>query len=550
MRVLLVSLLLVVCSIVSFDSFAGGGGGGGGLVLAPRYALYADFDNRTAGDPIGNRGATFGEPVDLGNLDANVVENTPGQNRLRISNDLSNPGARRLRWQLMGAAEISEGEVRISFDLTPSARDNYSVLIRESTASAKTFLTLGFSSTGLISASDAMGTINQTAYAANVPLHFELIFDMDARTSRMSINGASIFSGRAFGIPDRGVGRLLVGYGSGSSGSTFDLDNVSISGALPFPVALNADFEDKTAGLPIGMGGAAVNEPFSKSANIDAIVVEEVPGVKILDVSSSNTATALFLRWQLLDNLEVRSGLYIMDFDMLMATRDRYRVGLRERTSSSKSFLNLSFQANGTMSVDDANGSALLSGVTYDAGQVYQYRIVHDLGAGTYDVFRDGIPLIRERAHGVTTRGIGGILFSIDYGADTSAHLQFDSLRVYLSAGAVISSDIEFLQEASTAIENQPVTPVFKVGVVNLLDQPVPDGTPVTMEIAQGSGPSGAILGGTSATTTAGIASFPALTFDTPGTYRVVARSFDAAALNTVDIVVAPSDVIFSNGFD
>ena len=548
MRVLLVSLWLVVCSIVSFDSIAGGGGGG--LVLAPRYALYADFDNKTAGDPIGNRGATFGEPVDLVNLDASVVEITPGQNRLRISNDLSNPSARRLRWQLMGAAEISEGELRISFDLTPSARDGYSILIRESTASAKSFLTLAFNASGLINASDANGPISQVGYAANVPLHFELVFDMDARTSTMMINGNPVFSARAFGVSDRGVGRLLVGYGSGSSGSPFDLDNVAISGSLPFPVALEADFDNKTAGLPIGLGGAALNEPFSKSVNIAAIVAEAVPGVNILDVSSSNTASSQSLRWQLLDNLEVRSDLYIMDFDMLMTTRDRYRVALRERTTSSQSFMNFSFQANGTMAVDDANGIVSLTGVTYDAGQVYQYRIVHDLGAGTYDIFRDGIPLIRERAHGVTARGIGGILFNIDYGALTNAHLQFDSLRVYLSAGAAISSDIEFLQEASTAIANQSVSPVFKVGVVNLLDQPVPDGTPVTMEIAPGSGPSGAILGGTSATTTAGIASFPALTFDTPGTYRLVARSFDAAALNTVDIVVAPSDVIFSDGFD
>ncbi|HET9032939.1 MAG TPA: hypothetical protein VFN25_08540, partial [Dokdonella sp.] len=161
-----------------------------------------------------------------------------------------------------------------------------------------------------------------------------------------------------------------------------------------------------------------------------------------------------------------------------------------------------------------------------------------------------GMPLIRERAHGVVTRGIGGILYSIDNGAQTNAHLQFDSLRVYLSEGAKISSDLEFLQEASTAIENQPVTPVFKVGVVNLLAQPVPDGTPVTLAIAQGSGPSGAILGGASATTIAGVASFPGLTFDRPGTYRLVARSFEAEALNNVDIVVAQSDMLFADGFD
>ncbi len=546
MRVLPVTLLLLVCSIISLNCLAGV------VVSPPRYALYSDFNNKIAAESIGNRGASYGEPVDLGNLTGAFVEVTPGQNRLRVSNNLSSTVARRMRWSMIGNAEIAQGEVRMSFDLIASALDKYSFNVRESATSAKSFLTVSFSTTGSITTSDANGNIATTlnAYAANVPLHVDLVFDMDARTSTIVLGGATVASGRAFGVADGGIGSLLIGYLASSSGNTFDLDNVKISGPLPFPVALNAGFEDKTAGLPIGLGGAALNEPISKSVNIDAIVTQAAPGVNILDVSSSNTSAAQALRWQLLDNLEVRSGLLIMDFDMAMATRDRYRVGLRERTSSSQSFLNFSFQANGTMAVDDANGTVFLSGVTYDIGHVYQYRLVFDLGAGTYDIFRDGIPLIRERVHGITARGIGAILYGIDNGADISAHLQFDSLRVYVSAGASISSDLEFLQEASTATENEPVTPVFEVGVVNILDQPVPDGTPVTLEIAQGSGPNGAILGGFSATTTAGIAAFPALTFDRPGTYRLVARSFEASAPNTVDIVVEQSDVLFANGFD
>ena len=545
MRVLPVSLLLLVCSIISFNCFAGV------FVSPPRYALYSDFDNKIAAESIGNRGASYGEPVDLGNLTGAFVEVTPGQNRLRVSNNLSSTVARRMRWSMMGNAEIAQGEVRMSFDLIASALDKYSFNVRESATSAKTFLTVSFSTTGSITTSDANGNIATTlnAYAANVPLHVDLIFDMDARTSTIVLGGTTVASGRAFGVADRGIGSLLIGYLASSSGNTFDLDNLKISGPLPFPVALNAGFEDKTAGLPIGLGGAALNEPFSKSASIAAIVTQAAPGVNILDVSSSNTASAQALRWQLLDNLEVRSGLLIMDFDMLMATRDRYRVGLRERTSSAQSFLNFSFQANGTMAVDDANGTVFLSGVTYDIGHVYQYRIVFDLGAGTYDIFRDGIPLIRERVHGITARGIGAILYGIDNGADISAHLQFDSLRVYVSAGTSIPSDIEFLQEVTSAFEDQPVTPAIKVGVVNILDQPVPDGTVVTLEIASG-GPPGETLIGATETTTAGVATFAALEFDSQGTYRLVARSLDAAKIGNVDIVVGPRDEIFSNGFE
>ena len=520
MRVLLVWFLLVLCSIISSDCYARGA-----APLPQRYALYADFDNKALGQPIGNRGATFGEPIVLSDLDTSVIETTPGHNVLRVSNNLSSTAARRLRWEMMGNAEIIVGEVNMSFDLKPSALDRYSILVRESSGSSKSFLTLTLTPAGTLTASDESGTIGQINYTANAPMHFELVFDMDTRTSRMTVNGSTIFNLRAFGINDRGIGRLFVGYGSGSNGSSFDLDNLSISAPLPFPVALEADFEDKTAGLPIGLGGAVVHEPVT------------------------NTATSQKVRWQFLDNLEVRTGLAIMDFDISMPTIDKYGVSLREKDTSAQAFMTLQHQSDGLLRLSDANGTVFSSGVTYVANRVYQYRVVLDLDAGIYNVFRDGIPLARERAHGVTATGLGAILFGISNGAQLSAHVQMDSLRVSLSKAAEISSDIEFLEEVTTAFEDQPVTPAIKVGVVNILDQPVPDGTVVTLEIASG-GPPGETLIGATETTTAGVATFAALEFDSQGTYRLVARSLDVAKLGSVDIVVGPSDIIFSNGFD
>ncbi len=544
MRVSLVSLLLVVCSIISFNGYARGND-----PLPQRYALYADFDDKALGQPIGNRGATFGEPIYLSDLDTSVIEVTPGHNQLRVSNDLGSNAARRLRWEMMGNAEIIAGEVKMSFDLTPSALDRYSILVRESSGSSRSFLTLTLGLGGTITAIDENGMIGQLNYTANAPMHFEMVFDMDARTSSMTVNGNTMFNLRAFGIADRGIGRLLVGYTNGSNGSSFDLDNLKISAPLPFPVALEADFDDKTVGLPIGLGGAAVHEPVSKDLEIQAIVLEEAPGVNILDIASTNNASAPGVRWQFLDNLEVRTGLAIMDFDILMTTRDNYAVYLRERDTAAQSFMTLQFDSDGLMRLSDANGAVFSGGITYVANRVYQYRLVFDLDAGIYNVFRDGIPLARERAHGVTTRGLGAILYSISNDAQLSAHLQMDSLRISLSKAAEISSDIEFLEEVTSAFEDQPVTPAIKVGVVNILDQPVPDGTAVTLEIASG-GPPGETLIGATETTTAGVATFAALEFDSQGTYRLVARSLDATKIGNVDIIVGPRDEIFSNGFD
>ncbi|MGB0132802.1 hypothetical protein, partial [Dokdonella sp.] len=142
------------------------------------------------------------------------------------------------------------------------------------------------------------------------------------------------------------------------------------------------------------------------------------------------------------------------------------------------------------------------------------------------------------------------ILYGITSGALASAHLQFDSLSVHASDAAAIPSDLEFLQEPTTAVENQTVAPAVKIGVLNILDQPVPDVTSVTLEIAAGSGPPGAGLLGNNAITVGGIATFHTLKFDTLGTYRLVARSLDAVKLGNVDVVVEQGDALFVDGFD
>ena len=94
MRLLFVSILLVVGFTGSIESR-------GALAIPERPTLYADFDNKVVGQAIADRGPTFGEPINLSNLDTLIVESTLGENHLRVSNDLSSSGARRLNWQMM-----------------------------------------------------------------------------------------------------------------------------------------------------------------------------------------------------------------------------------------------------------------------------------------------------------------------------------------------------------------------------------------------------------------------------------------------------------------
>lgn len=546
MRLWFILVVLSLCSISPVDCLA--------QQATDRYALYTDFDNKVAGDPIDIRGAMFGEPYRLKNLDTKIVQLTPENNVLRVSNDLSSSYSRTLGWHLLGNAEIETGAVEISFDITPSALDNYNVYVRESTGAASSFLSLTLSSNGRLVASDKNGAnlSIDDAYTAGETLSFKLSFDMTSRTSDIQLNGQSLNSGRAFGVTDRGIGTLLIGYGSSSNGSSFDLDNIQVVGDLPFLPVLQADFDDKTTSAPIDVGGAEANEPHSMSSHIDTVITETVPGNKLLDISSNDNSSARSLRWQFLNNLEIPSGLVVMDFDLTLQSRDFYRITVREPSGAAQSFMNLTFLPGGALSVSDLAQSTphTLPGTTYNAGQMYEYRIIFDADSGNYDIFRDGAPIVRERNHGISAHGIGAIVNAFTHQTQTSAHMQLDNLQVLASDAAFIPAELEFLTETSSATVNQVLTPAITVGVINAMDDAVIDGTPVSLEIAPGTGPSGASLDGSNTTTVSGVASFSALSFDMPGTYRLQAYSLGKTRLGNVDVVVSPSDGIFADGFE
>lgn len=431
MRLLFVLLVLSGCLIVCGDGIAQA------FVTPPpeRYALYADFDNKVPNDHIGTRGGVFGEPIAVSQLEAVISELTPGENALLVTNNLTDTTAKRLKWQWMGNAELNTGVARISFDLTTSALDKYSIIVRESGTSTKKFLYLVLTSGGSIIASDASGVIGTTsdAYAAFKKLHVDLLFDMTARTSNIYFDGKPIAVDRAFGITDRGIGSISIGYSPNSNGSAFILDNLKVRGPLPFALTLDADFDNKIPGNQIGLRGAVYNEPASTTSDLDSTIVADGPLNNFLEIASRDTTTAQSLRWQFANDTEISSGLVVMDFDLVMTQRDAYTLGVCEPTTSKHRFIDLLFMPDGSIQFSDDSTTPAALGADYNAGQPYQYRLVFNMDAGTYDLFRDGEPLLRERAHGITSRGIGAFLNIIDRDASKNAHVIIDSLRVYSS---------------------------------------------------------------------------------------------------------------------
>lgn len=524
-----------------------------GVPVGSANFLSADFDSRTPGDPLGQGGAQAGEPTDLSSLDGVIVEQTPGNNFLRVNNNSSNTFASSLRWDLLDNAEISSGQVQISFRFKPLALERYNLGVRESGGSARTFLQITFSTDGTFSASDAAGIIPLTnaTYAANTELAFVIDFDMDARTSEMTVNGLPVFSGRLHGILDRGVGRVLTGYSSSNAGNSFELDDLTVNGEVPLPLVLDADFDDKTLAGPIDTGGAEVGEPATISDGLLTEIIDPTLSNPILQLQNTTAGLARAMRWQFLDDIEIDSGLVAFDVDLEFAVRDNYQVLIRESGSSGSNFATLRFFTAGNITLADSNAvAASLPALSYNAGQLYRLRMIYNIDAGTYSVLLDNTELVVDRAHGVSNgRGVGSIIFAFQSNASAAAEFSIDALQVGASDAAIIPSQLNLLVEPTSGLVNKPLLPALEVSVVNVFDQLLANS--VMVEAGIENGPGGATLSGAIESTVAGTARFENLQVDVAGLYRLRARAGRATITSDVDITVEmPPNEVFEDGFE
>ncbi len=415
-----------------------------GVPVKDVAVLSVDFNDRTPGSFIGAGGAAAGEPISLGSLTAEIIEDTPGENYLLVENDLSSTSARRLRWQFEGNTEVSEGMVEISFEFTPSALDSYSILVRENSTSGSGYLTYFLIGNGNISASDAAGplVLNDPNYAAGVTQYVRIIYDLDAGTSKMIVNNVTQFSDRLHGVIDSGVGALLVGYSASSSGSSFTLDNIVVTTPAELAIVLDADFEDKTLGQPIGTGGAINGEPVSMANGIYTEIVEFGTENQGLYQETLNAGSAYATVWEFLNDLEVTSGIVAIELDIEFAVRGAYAIGLRENGSSGTTFMNLRFSASGALFIADQNGTTPLAGFSYDANQRYRIRITFDLDNDTYKILMDDVILVDDRENAVTNgRGIGRVIIQTSAGGIVGDAFVIDDFQV---GSSFITDDIIF----------------------------------------------------------------------------------------------------------
>ncbi|SFN10549.1 hypothetical protein SAMN05216289_104134 [Dokdonella immobilis] len=524
-----------------------------GAPSSPIVLLEADFNNKPAGLPIGTGDAELNEPADLGGLSTTVIEDSAGENHLRVINQSGTTSARRIKWGLLGDAEVSSGTVRIEFDFTPSELDFFSILVREQGSAGSNFLNLNVLGTGSISASTAAGTIAlaNNGFSAGARLHFDLRFDLDNGTVTLANNDRILALDQPTGVSGSGIGTLYIGYPTGSGGAAFDLDNVHVQADRTLRTALYADFDEAAVGSGIGTGGAEVGEPIFIAPALDTEIISQGSGDNALALTSTNTSSAQSSRWQLLDDIGIAVGTVVVEFDVAFGALGSYNIGVREANGSARVFTTIAISGTGGAgSISDAGGTVSAPGLSYVVNQTYHFRLAYDMEAGTYDVSRDGVPLVSGRAHGVASGiGIGRLAFGIANASPSPGPMILDNLEVSADRVDRIGSDIEFLRIPGVGLPNAPLTPALEVAVVNVFDEGILGGSPVVLDVV--SGPPGAVLLGTDATTYYGLATFADLIADSEGIY--VLRATSDALTRTADrniAIINAGDLIFREGFD
>lgn len=401
--------------------------------------LVNKFNHYPAGTYLTSGNAFYAEPTDLGGLTAEVIEDTPGDNKLLVQYPLTGSGAKHLRWNFLGDSEITEGTVNVIIYFTPPQLGSYSIGIRESGGSASNFLNLNYTSQGTVLASDAAGPISLSddSYSAGVTQEIIMTFDMDAGTSALSIDGDVMFDNRQHGITGHGVGRLLTGFNHGNTGTSFILDDINVTAdAVELPLVMDADFESLIPGDSLSIGNPGSDDPIYIDFGIYSKIFDDGQANQavLFEKESENGNLAQSITWEFINNREFDQGMVVIEFDIEFDVLGETRINIRESGGSASSFASIAINDQGLFFVNDANGSLGLFG-SVNEGQLYTLTFEYNMDTGAYALARDGVYLFTDRQHGVTPGiGIGRVSMGFAYNADINTAFILDNFQVGASA--------------------------------------------------------------------------------------------------------------------
>lgn len=203
------------------------------------------------------------------------------------------------------------------------------------------------------------------------------------------------------------------------------------AGTNPDLVLLAAPFNEQPLNQQIGTGGAALGQPVDISGGLQAFVVPAgvftTPSLRVRPLESGG---ARFVRFELLGSEEVVDGEVRFGFALRPSLLDRFLVYVREPDGAARDFLSMTLLASGQISVSDQSGNGAVIG-TYVPGVRNDFELRFRMSAGRYDIYRNGVPLAVDRAHGISDRGVGALLLGTDSSSTVGTDWFVDDVYAY-----------------------------------------------------------------------------------------------------------------------
>lgn len=206
---------------------------------------------------------------------------------------------------------------------------------------------------------------------------------------------------------------------------------------------LRAQFDDKPVDQPIGLGGAAVGEPFLVPEGLSAIVRAEGGSNRWLEISADTLVSAAAVQFGLLGDAGVQIGTVQMDVTLTMPTFGVCSIAIREPRWSVHNFSTVSFQDSGDVTAHDAAGSFALAAYSYVPGVPQHVRLTFDMDAGSYDIALNGSLLVTGRAHGITGAGVGQIQITVPYAAPPQLYFIDDIVVTWMFPDPVFADSFD-----------------------------------------------------------------------------------------------------------
>jgi len=403
-------------------------------LLTPAMAvvwLDAGFDDKAVDQPIGTGGPEVGEPISVSNAITAYVRGQPTPTPLLDIADNDDYAAGAARFEFLGGAEPTSGTLVIYANLWFPAYEDFMIYVRERTTAAQNFTSLHFTASGTVRCSDANSSgwvIGSYVLNRHFPLY--ILYDLDAGTYYVWFGATRVVNDEPHGVTGRGVGAVLLGCTNDADldGHMY-VEDLYVGDLWPPTIHLRANFNHEPIDLPIGLGGAEAGQPYRVDPSVTAIVRADpvlTPSLALHDVDDYAAGHAWF---DFLAQAEVQHGTLVIGADLHIAEYNSYSLCVRERGSAACVFSDLLFTEQGYMIVWDSDGGAG-EACLYAVGETVPVRIIHDLDAGTYDVWYGDLQVVDDEPHGVTGRGIGQVLFGCLHDPDLAGTLYVDNIWV------------------------------------------------------------------------------------------------------------------------